>query len=798
VFGPSGSGKSSLLRAGLLAAVRQDLPWRTVLLTPGEQPAAALAGKLACVIGTGTEPLLAQLLADPLSLAEALAAMPDDAELLLVVDQFEELFTMCRESRQQDCFIRALLAATADQARTRVVLGVRADFYALCARWPELVAALRDTQILVGPLGPEQLREVIVRPAEQAGMTVDSALVATALAETGTEPGALALLSHALLETWRHSPAGRLTLTAYTEAGGVPHGVASTAEQVYAGCDPGERQVLRQIFLRLVAVGDGTPDTRRRVPPDALPGGEVPGTTAALVDKLARARLITVDAGSVQLAHEALIRFWPRLAEWLAEGREGLRVQRRLSDAVAEWARLGRDPALLYRGTPLALAGAWADRDASLAGLSSAEQEFLDASTAAEAAGRAAASRATRRLRRQVAALAILLATVTAAGGVAAWQRQDALSAERAALSGQLVAQAGELASANPDAAALAALAAWRQDPTVSARSALLDTAACCTSTQASLSGDSATVNAVALSSDGALLAAGGDDKKVHVWDTVTGREKAVLGGPAGPVDTVAFGPGGKTVAAGSADHAIWLWDIASGSTPDVLRDGTGPVEDVAFSPAGTVLASVSGDGQVRLWNPATGRRAGTLGRPGTQVRAVAFSPHGDVLATAGTGGTVTLWDVADPAHPRVAHTLAGATSAIGNLSFSPAGTMVAAEERGGAVLLWQLGDDSTPRKLAHATVTSRGLASSRDGTVLLTGGSYDDVLLWSTQTGRLVGSDVHRSPAYVRALAYSPDSGTLALGGSAGLVQVWRAPVAPFTGTVAPVTGIAVPPAAA
>src|SRR5205085_3888839 len=143
--------------------------------------------------------------------------------LLLVVDQFEELFTVCRDP-ERDCFVRALLAAvTPDEARVRVVLGVRADFYAHCASWPSLVTALCDAQVLVGPLGREQLREVIVKPAEQAGMTVEAALVATALAETGTEPGALALLSHALLETWRHSPAGRMTLAAYTEAGGVPH-----------------------------------------------------------------------------------------------------------------------------------------------------------------------------------------------------------------------------------------------------------------------------------------------------------------------------------------------------------------------------------------------------------------------------------------------------------------------------------------------------------------------------------------------------------------------------------------------
>jgi WD40 repeat protein len=790
VFGPSGSGKSSLLRAGLLAAVRRAeagdaADWTTALLTPGEQPVAALAGKVAALAG---QPSQEELLADPAALA--LTARPERGELLLVVDQFEELFTVCRDPGQRDCFVRALLAAvTADEARVRVVLGVRADFYAQCARWPELVTALCDSQVLVGPIGREQLREVIVKPAEQAGMTVEAALVATALAETGTEPGALALLSHALLETWRHSPPGRMTLAAYTEAGGVPHAVASTAEQVYADCDSSERQNLRRILLRLVAIGDGTPDTRRRVRPDDLPG-----TAAGLVERLAQARLITIDDGSVQLGHEALITFWPRLAEWLAEGRDDLRVQRRLSDAAAEWARLGRDPALLYRGTPLAVARTWADRDGGPGELPPVERDFLDASRAAEAAGRAEAARTTRRLRRLVATLVVLLVAVSAAGGIVVWQRQAELSAERAGIAGQLIALSDKLAPANPDAAMLAAVAAWHTDPTIPARSTLLSTAACCTSTQASLPGERSTVNAVALSSDGKLLATGGDDKAVYVWDTVTGRQQRVLHGPAGPVEAIAFSPGGDVLAAGSADHTIWMWDLASGHVVHVLRGDTGTIEDVAFSPHHPLLASASADGQTSLWNTVTGQLVATVKDPGQQLLAVAFSPDGGTLATAGTDRIVRLWNMADPAHPRLAHELPGASTSIGNLAYSPDGTMIAAEEHNGDVMVWNL-TRYTPMRLAHAETASKGLAFSRDGTILLTGGSYNNVLLWSTRTGRLVASDSHRNPGSARALAYSPGSGTLALVGASGSVQVWQAPIPPFTGSAGGVTGLAIVP---
>ncbi|MBV9445400.1 MAG: hypothetical protein JO345_05830 [Streptosporangiaceae bacterium] len=796
VFGASGSGKSSLLRAGVLAAVsRGDLEatrdWTTILLTPGEQPVTALADRIAALAGIAAEALREHLLTEPAILHTSLvAALPAGTELLLVVDQFEELFSVCRDPRQRDCFVRALLAAvTADGARTRVVLGVRADFYAHCASWPELVVALRDAQVLVGPVDQDQMRDIIVKPAEQAGMTVEGALVATALAESGTEPGnepgALALVSHALLETWRHSPPGRLTLSAYTDAGGVRHAIAATAERVYTGCTESRRATLRRIFLRLVAVGDDAPDTRRRVPPAELAAGDDPATTATLIETLVQARLVTIDEGSVQLAHEALIRFWPRLADWLAEGRDGLRTQRRLSDAASEWARLGRDPAALYRGTPLAVARTWAERDAGLTGLTPVELEFLNASTTAEESGRTAAARTARRMRRLVTALVILLVAVTAAGAVAGWQRETAVSAEGAALSGQLVAESAALAPVNPDAATLAALAAWQAQPSVAARSALLNTVACCTSTQATLRGDQADVRAVALGAGGKLLAAGGPGGKVHVWETADGRQLAPLSGPAGAIDALAFSPRGDVLAAGSADHSIWLWNPVRGSVVHVLADDTGAIESLAFSPDGRLLASASDDGQILLWDldspSVTHPEVLSTARTPARMRAVAFSPNGALLAAAGDDGTVTLWSITG--HPSIVATLSGATTPITNLVYSPTGTMIAAEDSGGDVLLWHLNQRS-PMVLSRAPGSARGLAFSGGGTFLLVAGGYDRLHVWDTGTGRKITDELYRTPGMVTALAYDPGAGSLALGGPAGAVQFWRQPIPPFTGS--------------
>ncbi|MBV9450409.1 MAG: helix-turn-helix domain-containing protein [Streptosporangiaceae bacterium] len=414
-----------------------------------------------------------------------------------------------------------------------------------------------------------------------------------------------------------------------------------------------------------------------------------------------------------------------------------------------------------------------------------------------------AGRRSGRRTRRLAVSLVVLLAATGVSGGLVVWQRQatigSTIAAENTAMSGQLAAQSGRFATVNPDAAALAAVAAWQAAPTVTARSALLSLAACCTSTQASLSGESAMVNAVALSPGGKLLAAGGEDRTVHLWDTATGRQLAVFGGFAGPVRAIAFSPVGEGgLLAGSDGHTIRLWDPSRHTTLSVLPGNTGSIEDLAFSPNGTLLASVSADGRICLWNPATHRLVQVLtqhqpGRTLARLLSVAFSPDGHTLAAAGDGPAVALWNITDPAHATITQWLAGMTGGINDLAYSPGGGMIAAEQTNGDVLL--LSPQHDPTLLKHAVRNSRGLAFSRDGTLLITAGTYQDLMLWNTSTGRQAGLEPHRVPANVNALAYDPASGSLALGSPTGSVQLWRAPIRPFTGSTGPVTGLALIP---
>ncbi|GAA3693862.1 hypothetical protein GCM10022224_069190 [Nonomuraea antimicrobica] len=359
LFGASGAGKSSLLRAGLLAGVRAGRPsWRALLFTPGTHPLEECAIRLAGVVGGTPGPLRDEPAGDPRALyrlaGQALDGEPAEAEILLIVDQFEEVFTLCRDEGERARFLDLLLtAATGGNSRCRLVIGVRADFYAHCTGHPALLAALPEAHLPLGPMTADELREAVMQPGVRAGHIVEGAPAARIVADAAGQPGALPLVSHALLETWLRRCGVALTPAAYEAAGGLSQAVARTAEDTYTALGPGRRRLARQVFPRLTALGEGTQDTKRRIGRHQLDDDP---DTGAVLEHLARARLITLDRDGVEIGHEALIRSWPRLHDWLDEDREGLRLHHRLAEATEAWAALGRDPGSLYRGTVLAMA----------------------------------------------------------------------------------------------------------------------------------------------------------------------------------------------------------------------------------------------------------------------------------------------------------------------------------------------------------------------------------------------------------------------------------------------------------
>ena len=793
VFGSSGSGKSSLLRAGLIPAVRAGgvtggHDWFTLLLTPGEHPLQEIAVHLGTLGSIPAGALRADLEADPASMGlavrQVLLTKSPQARLLIVIDQFEEIFTLCRDERERAQFIDAVLSPMAgSDNRATVVLGIRADFYGRCIDHAGLAAAVQDAQMVLTAMTPDELRTVITQPAAQEGLTVEPALVATILADVMDRPGALPLLSHALLETWRRRQGSRLTLAGYRAAGGVQRAITQTAERVYAGLNAHQQRIARQVFVRLTALGEGTEDTRRRIRRAELDDEDDPDT-AVVIDRLATARLITLGENTVEVAHEAVIQAWPRLRQWLTDDRAGLRTHRQLTEAAHDWQALHRDPDALYRGTRLAAVQDWAEQDDHRSELNPLERNFLDASVAQETEERAAAQRRTRRLRQLVAALTVLLMLTVAAGGVALYQRQVAISQH-------LAAEASTLLAVQPAASALLSAEAYRIKPTVEARSALLNTFPHLAN-HAVLNGHTGFVNTVAFSPNGRLLAsAGRKDSGIILWDTTRHRRLATLVGHTQAIRDVAFSPDGRLLASASRDTTIMLWDVARRTRIATLTGDNARVNAVAFSPDGRTLASATDDHQVILWDVTHRTPIATLAGHSARVRAVAFSPDGRTLASASDDRTIMLWDLAS--RSRLA-TLAGHNNWVSDVAFSPDGRTLASASADYQVMVWDVASHTRITTLTGHTAKVNAVAFSPDGHTLASASNDRTIMLWDIAShSRLATLTGHNN--YVSDVAFTPDGRTLASSSGDHTVILWNPILPPFAGHTDAVTALALSP---
>jgi energy-coupling factor transporter ATP-binding protein EcfA2 len=424
VLGPSGSGKSSLVRAGLLPELRAGAlaaRWHMCVLRPGAAPLTALAAQLAKL--APEQPMGATLDAladDPrtlhLAVELALAERPAGERALVLIDQLEEVFTLCRDDAQRRQLFSALLyAASAPGARSTVIVTMRADFYARCSAYPEFAQLLTAQQMLVGPMDADALRQAIEEPARRVGLELEAGLAETILADVAAEPGALPLLEHALLELWERRRGELLTLEGYRDTGGVEGALAQRADTIFGELSPTHQRVARRMLLRLTEPGEGMEDTRRRATRDELAPGDRDTGFDVVLGRLVDARLLTTGRDEtgveiVDVSHEALIRGWPRLRGWIEADRAGLLTHRRLTDAAREWDAVQREASALYRGARLAAAREWAsDHDEDLSRL---EHDFLAASQAAEHGELEAARRRSRRLRMLAIGLGALLGRV--------------------------------------------------------------------------------------------------------------------------------------------------------------------------------------------------------------------------------------------------------------------------------------------------------------------------------------------------------------------------------------------------
>jgi WD40 repeat protein len=786
IVGSSGGGKSSILRAGLVSALAEGaLPgsagWRLGLLRPGERPVKELER----VLGTP-------------DIAEALARLRPGERTVLAVDQLEEVFTVCQDAEERAEFLDALARAALDpDRRAAVVVALRADVYGRFsehARFRELLSA---NHVLVGPMERGDLVRAIELPASHADLELEDPIVEALVGDVAGEPGGLPLLSTALLELWRHRAGRLMRYESYRTSGGVRGAVARLAEQAYARLDASEQDTARAIMLRLCS---GEPPTvvRRRVPLGEL-GGDRDERVADVMSILTDARLLTASDGTVEVAHEALLREWPRLQAWLEEDREGRRLYSHLAAAADEWAARDRDPAELYRGARLSAVLEWTARNATQ--LSEREREFIDAS-------RSASERQLRRLHMLLAGVAVLLAVAVAAGIVALVQRHDAQATARAAKSRALAAASQAQLSVDPERSILLAAAAVREAVTPEAVFALRG--ALDSPLERQLLSVGAQDNpifygpAVSFSPDGRRLAVGSQSGVVTIFALPSGRVLHRFR-PGASAAIVAFSPNGSMLAVQTV-HDIVILDASTGATRLTATGGTSVtntylLNDFAFSADGSVLYFDAGWGIVR-WDLRTDRQRvlqpNPFGRLGGELGldVVALSPDGRRLAVGGYPGLALL----DTSTGRVLAT-ADQHSTVYWVAFSPDGSQLAvasgpdlpANANAGTIALLDphtLAPRRVLRRIDGTTFTA--LAFSPDGTKLAYGGADGSAGVLELPSGtQSIALPGHVTNVYQ--VAFSPDGRQLATAAGDGTTLLWRIggneqlaiPTGPFDTTI-------------